>query len=195
MQGDGTVEWAGGKLQMKALTTADWLEFQAGLLAMANSKETTSGAFASYVEWLERNPAQIFLDGANIALFGQSFAGTGPGNRPAFSWRQVELVLDAVEQKFPTKRVAVVLHTGRMNAAPSRKPDAQAIIQRLEVCFQLQLNFLIPKICPCSIEMNDFKVSSFDMKVKNTTPDENIDSNRRLSVGDCTFSELALNVF
>jgi len=144
---------------LKALSAADWAEFQTGLLEMAQSKEKSAGAFQSFVDWLDAHPtqvrphhaarrssllccaqgtaphrtpptlqpvAQVFLDGANIALYGQSH---GPG----FNWAQIEQVLAQVEARWPYKRVAVVLHTGRVHAAPSFKPAAKQIIRRLKV--------------------------------------------------------------
>lgn len=127
MQGDGVCTWAGARLREVSLSDADWGAFAKGLREMANRSEQQSGAFDAFVQWLERNPTDVLLDGANIALYSQNFTEGG------FSWNQIRSVFEAAEAANPGKRVAVILHTGRYNAKPSKAPAARAFIKRLEV--------------------------------------------------------------
>jgi len=48
----------------------------------------------------------LFIDAANVAFYGQNYAGGG------FNWRQVKRMVDKVDKAHPDKKLLVVSSVG-----------------------------------------------------------------------------------
>lgn len=128
---DGYSDFSGAKLASIDLGDSDWDAFQEGVRKLATSREKKS-AFSNFVNWLDRHgPFDIIVDGANVAMHGQNFAGA------CFRFEQIDRLLRMLEAEFPSRRVLVILHIGRLHWGPAKEGRNQAFINKLSRSNQL----------------------------------------------------------
>lgn len=123
---DGTCEVADGQLRVIDLTPEEMSEFAKGIRNVVNERGK-SAEFEQFVNWLDRNPREVMLDGANIALFGQNFAEGG------WSFEQIQKVMNLVKEHEPGREQLVVLHVRRTNSPEAKRPGSQgaALLEQL----------------------------------------------------------------
>mmetsp|Transcript_43989 Transcript_43989/g.111271 ORF Transcript_43989/g.111271 Transcript_43989/m.111271 type:complete len:568 (-) Transcript_43989:19-1722(-) len=131
---DGVCEAAGGQLRVIDLTPEEMSKFAEGIRSVVHQRGKTA-EFEQFIKWLEANPREIMLDGANIALFGQNFENGG------WSFEQIERVMERVEQREPGRKLLVVLHVRRINTPDARRSGSPgaALLERLKGSKQLHV--------------------------------------------------------
>lgn len=92
-----------GQLAAVDLSPKEYAKFQAGIAKLAMEREKSPNDFQTFVDWSERNgPHHVIIDGANVALFGQSTSGL------KFQFHQIEKTVAAFRQSHPDKKPLVV---------------------------------------------------------------------------------------
>ncbi|EFJ51613.1 hypothetical protein VOLCADRAFT_120484 [Volvox carteri f. nagariensis] len=124
---DGRCEAAGGTVKVIDLEDEEWDAFAKAIAELARKNMgSRAGDFDAYTQWYERNgPYDIMVDAANVAFFGQNREGGG------FNWRQVQHMYEMLRQRFPNKKILVMVHRKRVSDAESRAPGVQEFIERL----------------------------------------------------------------
>ena len=137
----GACALAGGAARLVDLSDTDWDAFAAAVRALALKSAKAPDAFERFVEWEARHgPFDRCVDAANVALFGQNYAGG------AFRLEQVRRVhaalaaadaarggggADGERQEPPGGRTLVVLHVRRKGEPSSRARDNAAWLDDL----------------------------------------------------------------
>jgi hypothetical protein len=112
MQGDGYIEEAGGRLREVSLAPADWDAFAKSVCELASSRERRAGSFDKFVNMIKREKRRlVFLDAANIAFYNTMWLGMELDER--FQWPQVKKVYDCVKERFPDRRIVVIVNNYR----------------------------------------------------------------------------------
>jgi proteinaceous RNase P len=144
----GSCPAAGGPARLVDLSESDWDAFAEAVRRLAVKSAKTPDAFERFVEWEARHgPFERCVDAANVALFGQNYAGG------AFRMEQVRRVHAALgaadaasvgggaaaaadnnpssSSSSSSPRTLVVLHTRRKGEPSARQRDNAAWLESL----------------------------------------------------------------
>jgi proteinaceous RNase P len=104
----------------------EWNIFAERIAKIAKSKEKHQRSFKRFIAWLnQQEPYEIIIDGANVAMFGQS------SRAGLFQFKQIDRVVKALEERYPNKRILVILHQRRLNCVEAESPESLNIIKKL----------------------------------------------------------------
>ncbi|PIA47535.1 hypothetical protein AQUCO_01400285v1 [Aquilegia coerulea] len=94
----------------------------ANLLSRLACQREAWANFNQFQNWLKNNgPFDAVIDGANVSL----------NNGHAFSFFQLNAVVERVREFSPTKRLPlIILHTGRVVGGPANSPKNKALIEQ-----------------------------------------------------------------
>ncbi|GIL84255.1 hypothetical protein Vretimale_15878 [Volvox reticuliferus] len=109
---------ADASVKVVDLEDKDWEAFVTAIAQLARTNMGNRAAdFDSYVQWYERNgPYDILVDAANVAFYAQNREGGG------FNWRQVQHMYELLRQRFPGKKILVMVHRKRTQDEVAQAP-------------------------------------------------------------------------
>lgn len=107
LDADGACDSCGSAVRLLGLDAPERRQVRDTLLQRAGARSATGYEhLREYVEWLRvRPPFDYVLDGPNIAYFNQNW------EQGAFSFRQIQDVIDAIKETNPMARVLLLLPT------------------------------------------------------------------------------------
>ena len=121
---DGRCDAADGTLKIIDLSPEEMEEFAEGISKIAKARGGKPADFEKFIDWLEKNPCDTMIDGANVALYGQNFEDGG------FSFPQVRNVMKRISSQEPERKQLLVLHNNRVHAPPAKEPEAAEMLNQ-----------------------------------------------------------------
>ncbi|KAL6651683.1 hypothetical protein ACP70R_010608 [Stipagrostis hirtigluma subsp. patula] len=120
MDKDGTCQRCGERLVCIDIDPSETENFANSLTELACKREV-KGDFLGFQHWLRRHgPFDAVIDAANVGLY----------NSKAFSFSQVNSVVNAIQRITKSKKLPlIILHRNRVNGGPAKAPYNQKIIE------------------------------------------------------------------
>ncbi|KAK3143259.1 hypothetical protein QOZ80_4AG0298190 [Eleusine coracana subsp. coracana] len=117
---DGTCQRCGERLVCIDIDPSETHNFANSLCELASKREVKED-FLTFQNWLRRHgPFDAVIDAANVGLY----------NSKAFSFSQVNSVVNAIQKITRSKKLPlIILHRNRVNNGPAKAPYNQKILE------------------------------------------------------------------
>lgn len=121
MDKDGVCQCCGERLVCIDINPLETENFASELSRLACQKEVQAN-FTKFQDWLRsEGPFEAVIDGANISL----------NNAHAFSFFQLNVIVECVRKLSPTKRLPlIILHTSRVVNGPANSPKNKKLLEK-----------------------------------------------------------------
>lgn len=93
----------------------------------ANNSSSNTDNFDRFIAWVNRAQPEVLVDGSNVGLFKQNYAGGG------FNFPQISSVLKKLKRQCsPTTQPVLCMHAGRLKSPEAQDDFSQQLISQLQ---------------------------------------------------------------